>query len=240
MPTSINGLNPIGSRLTAHAGLRLRNGGLELLGAAAVDLGDRFLHCVDERRINRVRLSAVVDGDDAGRAGRQRGAHLLPEAALDAVFGEPADHATGGAGDDHRRQQRRGKRPTTSPTPAPTLAPLRPRSSPVSWTLALPSVSTVTSATPSTSSCLSSTSLTSALKSCWARSGIRYAAMTTSKSVSLIVFFLREHSMVVLCVDRVRGECLVDLLMQLPLVLLADVWVDVEDDPLDGAGERER
>src|SRR4029079_15512099 len=130
--------------------------------------------------------------------------------------------------------------PTTSPTPAPTLAPLRPRWSPVSWTLALPSVSTVTSATPSTSSCLSSTSLTSALKSCWARSGIRYAAMTTSKSVSLIVFFLREHSMVVLCVDRVRGECLVDLLMQLPLVLLADVWVDVEDDPLDGAGERER
>src|SRR4051794_39174300 len=79
----------------AHAGLRLREGGLQLLGASAVDMGHRLAYRAGQRRVHGLGLRAVVDRDDASRTGRQGGAHLLPESALDPVLGELPDQPTG-------------------------------------------------------------------------------------------------------------------------------------------------
>src|SRR5690349_13852075 len=79
------------SRLAAQAGLCVREGGLELLDAAAVDLRDRFAYRAGERRVDGAGFAAVVDGHDAGRAWWQRGAHLLLQAAFDPVPGEFSD-----------------------------------------------------------------------------------------------------------------------------------------------------
>src|SRR6266576_5367037 len=125
------------------------------------------------------------------------------------------------------------KRPTTSPTPPPILTPLRPRWSPVSDTCTSPPSSFWTRTTPSTVIVFSSASFSTASKSFFARSSNRYAAITTSLCSSLIArSFLR--------VDRVPGERLVEMLVQLLLMLSGQVRIDVEDDLLDLAGERER
>src|SRR5271156_4683454 len=142
----------------------------------------------------------------------------------------PTDASSGGA-----------NRPTTWPAPPPISRPLRPRWSPVSLMVTLPSASLVTSATPSTVSCLSVTSLTRASKSWWARSGIRYAAMTTSNSVSLIAVPPWAYGLVlVLGVDAAGGVCLMGVRVQGILVLAVGVRGYVEDHLLDCAGERER
>src|SRR5450755_416789 len=125
--------------------------------------------------------------------------------------------------------------PTTSPTPPPLSRPLRPRWSPVSLTATVPSASAVTSATPSTSSCSSSTSFTSASNSCWARSGIRYAAITTSNSVSLIVSLLRWR----LRPDPADGIRLRGVLVEGMFIGVVQMRGYVEDYFLDCAGERE-
>src|ERR1035437_3104593 len=94
------------SPLAAHAGLSLGERGFELLSAAAVDVGDRFAHRAGERLIDGAGFAAVVDRNDAGGAGRQRGAHLLLQAAFDPVPGEFADQSAGGAAGDRRCQWR--------------------------------------------------------------------------------------------------------------------------------------
>src|SRR5215467_1990503 len=83
--------------------------GLELLGAAAVDLGDGLLHRAGQRRIDGVGLAAVINRDDAGQARRERGLDLLLDPFLHPVPGELPGQAAGRAADEDRSQQRRGE-----------------------------------------------------------------------------------------------------------------------------------
>ena len=54
------------------------------------------------------------------------------------------------------------------------------------------------------------------------------------------VLLIVAHVCSFLRVDRMTRERLVKVLVQLLLMLFGQVWVDVEDDLLDLAGERER
>src|ERR1700722_8061281 len=54
-------------RSATHAGLRLCESGLELLGATAVDLRDRVSDGAGERRVDQIGLGAVIDRNDPGR-----------------------------------------------------------------------------------------------------------------------------------------------------------------------------
>ena len=56
--------------------------------------------------------------------GRERGAHLLLQTALDPVSGELADHAADRAADDRRCQQRRREQPDDQPDAAADLQAL--------------------------------------------------------------------------------------------------------------------
>src|SRR4029077_11194092 len=112
------------SRSATHPGLRLRQSGLELLGATAVDLCGRLLHRVRERRVDHVGLAAVVDRDDAGRAGWEGVTHLLSETALDLVLCEQADDPPGSAADDRRSQERGREQAHDQSDPAADLEAL--------------------------------------------------------------------------------------------------------------------
>src|ERR1017187_4134454 len=92
------------SPLAAHAGLSLGERGFELLSAAAVDVGDRFAHRAGERLIDGAGFAAVVDRNDAGRAGRQATPLLLPQAFSALGRGEFPNQAAGGAAGDRRCQ----------------------------------------------------------------------------------------------------------------------------------------
>src|SRR4051812_42629260 len=98
----------------------------------------------------------------------------------------------------------------------------------------------VTKATPSTASCLPSTSFTRASKSSLARSGIRYAAMTTSNSRSLMGCSVRAVRRAGSFGDASCGVGLGGVGVQGELVVGVEVRSDVEHDLLDGSGERER
>src|SRR5947207_884561 len=86
----------------SHPGLSFGEARLELLGAGAVDLCDGLLDRVDESLVDHVGAVRVVDGDKSGRRWGQRGVHLLPDAAFEAVLGELAHHAAYGGSDGGR------------------------------------------------------------------------------------------------------------------------------------------
>src|SRR5262249_43012732 len=73
--------------------------GLELLRAAAADLGAGLLPRAGQRRIDGVGFAAVINRDDAGEARRERGLDLLLDSFLHPVPGELPGQAAGRAAD---------------------------------------------------------------------------------------------------------------------------------------------
>src|SRR3954454_5360170 len=95
-----------GGSAPRHASLGFCQAGLELLRAGAVDLRDGLSDGVSERLVDRDGAPGVVDRDDASRAWRQCGVHLLADPALEPVLGELPHHSAGDRPDRSGRQQR--------------------------------------------------------------------------------------------------------------------------------------
>src|SRR4051794_4810473 len=76
-----------------HSGLGFGQAGLELLRAEAVDGGDGLPDGIDQGLVHGVAAVGVVDGDDPSRPRRQRGVHLVSDAARQPVLDELAHHS---------------------------------------------------------------------------------------------------------------------------------------------------
>src|SRR5262245_2116607 len=106
---------------------RFLEAGPELLRGRLVELGRRGADVVGERLRNDLRLRVLVDRNDPGRSRRQRVVHLLSDPRLDALPRELAEDGTRRRTDGCRREKRRREEANDQPGATSELCALAPQ-----------------------------------------------------------------------------------------------------------------